>query len=217
MSRRVVCVNSPTRLDVVLRAGLAVGTPASFNFSIDIICNSILSLNFGVFFQTAFETEIGPNWKIRCWSKYSPVISKNGETKTSNNKEIKALIDDEKITKEEKWTGIWEYCVCLGIMKQLTAVNVDYYSIGEDSGEINLTLKTPDIFDKDQPEYTNVKNHHKDIIASAILFFRNIWSFKSILREEDKYKNWEEFLRAMSFPKDLPEDNFKGFFLQNSR
>ena len=212
MSRRVVCVNSPTRLDVVLRAGLAVGAPASFNFSIDLICNSVLSLNFGDSFQIAFEQEIGPNWTIRCRSKYSPVISKNGETKTSNNEEIKALIDDKEINSKTTWTGIWEYCVCLGIMKHLTPTNVDYYSIrneeDKDSGEINLTLITRDIFG--QPEYEEVTQLHKGIIEAATVFFRMIWVFRSIEREK-KYEDAEDFLQNMSFPKEFPEDNFDGF------
>ena len=93
-------------------------------------------------------------------------------------------------------------------MKQLTAVNVDYYSIVEDSGEINLTLITRDIFD--QPEYKAVTKLHKFIIASATTFFKMIWAFKSIEREKP-LKNAEDFLQKKSFPKEFPEDNFDGF------
>jgi hypothetical protein len=127
MSRRVVCVNSPTRLDVVLRAGLAVGAHRAF---LKYVINFTLPNEFPFSKEDVkqFVRQKLPrtNQRIKCNSKYSPIISWDAEGKPNvNHGEIINRME-ESIDKKEKWLSIWEWCVCCSIMKNYKIKNTKY-------------------------------------------------------------------------------------------
>ena len=228
MSRRVVCVNSPTRLDVVLRAGLAVGAHKAF---FKYVINFTLPNEFP-FSKEDVKKIVRPsldrnNQRIKCNSQYSPIISwdTEGEAEpTVKHDNITERIDDNSIDNKQKWLSIWEWCVCCSIMKNYKIKNIKY-TINKPVPN-NLGLSGPYILSTALPVDKEWEAMLREVIQnpSPVMFSEGedqiiirvaikLFMFcttegKTVVSESAVFKNREEMYKFLS---ELPKDNLRAF------